>query len=224
MKKFSLLGICLFAAFAVSAQTDVVKEVDQALKASKPDYAEVLKKIKPALTNEATKNDPLAWKLAGQAGVGLYDAMFLKEQLGTPLNDEEKKAAGHGLLDCYVDYLTAVPLDVQIDKKGVAKPGKLTKGMVKTLNENYNSLQTAGILLFQAGDNMGAYDCWEMFVTLPENSVLGKEAPKAPADTVLGQMMYYQMLASLIDGRNDLALAKVQPTIKSGYENPEVYV
>ncbi|MDE5745247.1 MAG: hypothetical protein K2H84_06260 [Paramuribaculum sp.] len=224
MKKFSLLGICLFGAFALSAQTSVVKEVEQALKASKPNYSAVLKQIQPALTDEATKNDPLAWKLAGQAGVGLYDELFLKEQLGNPLSNDEKKAAGHGLLDCYVDYLTAIPLDQQPDKKGVMKPGKLTKGMIKTLNENYNSLQTAGILLFQAGDNQGAYDAWEMFVTLPTNPVLGGNAPKAPADTILGQMMYYQMLAALINNSNDLALAKVEPTIKSGYENPEVYV
>lgn len=224
MKKLSLLGICLLGAFAVSAQKDVVKEVEQALKAGKPDYQAVINKIKPALTDPTTKNDPLAWKLAGQAGVGLYDQLFLKEKLGTPLTNDEKKAAGNGLLDCYVDYLTAIPLDMYPDKKGVMKPGKLRKGMIKTLNENYGQLQTAGIFLFQAGDNKGAYDAWEMFVTLPKNEILGNEAPKAFPDTVVGQMMYYQLLAALIDNSNELALAKVEPTIKSGYENPEVYV
>lgn len=224
MKKFSLLGLCLFGAFALSAQTSVVKDVEQALKAGKPDYAAALKQIKPALTDEATKNDPLAWKLAGQAGVGIYDELYLKEQLGNQLTDDEKKQAGYGLLECYNDYLTAIPLDQQPDKKGVMKPGKLTKGMIKTLNENYAQLQTAGILLFQAGDNQGAYDAWEMFVTVPTNPVLGENAPKALPDTVVGQMMYYQMLAALMANRNDLALAKVEPTINSGYSNPEVYV
>ena len=51
MKKFSLLGICLFGAFALSAQTEVMKEVEQALKGANPDYAAALAKIKPALTD-----------------------------------------------------------------------------------------------------------------------------------------------------------------------------
>ncbi|MBD5173633.1 MAG: tetratricopeptide repeat protein [Bacteroidales bacterium] len=228
MKKFSLLGICLLGAFAISAQTNVVKEVEQALKASKPDYSAAINKIKPALTDEATKNDPLAWKLAGQAGVGLYDELFLKEQLDTAeLKKDEKLAAGHGLLDCYNYYLTAIPLDRHPDKKGVMKPGKLTKGMIKTMNENYSQLQTAAIFLFQASDNQGAYDTWEMFLTLPTNPLLGKDAPKAYPDTVVGQIMYYQMLASLIENNqesNERALAKFKPTLTTGYENPEVYI
>ena len=47
MKKFSLLGICLFGAFALSAQTEVVKEVEQALKGANPDYAAALAKSSP---------------------------------------------------------------------------------------------------------------------------------------------------------------------------------
>lgn len=224
MKKFSLLGVCLLGAFALSAQTDVVKEVEHMLKESKPDYPAAAKKIAPALTDETTKNDPLAWKLAGQIGEGLWDDASIQAALGTQLTNEQKKTAGHGLLDCYVSYLKAIPLDYTVDKKGKKKVGKLVKGMVKSLNENYNSLTNAGVYLFEAQDFGGAYDVWEMYITLPDNPVLGKDAPKAPADTVKGQIMYFQMLTALSGNENAKALAKVEPIINSGYKNIETYV
>lgn len=224
MKKFSLLGICLFGAFALSAQTEVVKEVEQALKGSNPDYAAALTKITPALTNETTKNNPLAWKLAGQANEGIYDEFFKKMMLGSELDNNEKKTAGTALLDCYKDYLTAIPLDYSPDKKGVMKPGKLVKGMVKSLGDNYRQLQQAGVLLFEAGDYKGAYDIWEMYVTVPTNPILGDKAPKADPDTAVGQIMYYQLLSALSANDNAAALAKVQPIINSGYQNIDTYV
>lgn len=224
MKKFSLLGICLFGAFALSAQTDVVKEVEQALKGSNPDYKAALAKIQPALSNEATKNDALTWKLAGQANEGIYDGFLKQMMLGTELSNDQKKAAGTALLDLYNDYLTALPLDQHPDKKGVMKPGKLTKGMVKSLADNYRQLSQAGVLLFEAGDYMGAYNIWEMYVTVPNNPILGDKAPKADPDTVVGQIMYYQLLSALSANENAKALSKVEPIEKSGYQNIETFV
>lgn len=224
MKKFSLLGMCLFGAFALSAQTDVVKEVEHMLKQNNPDYAAAAKLIAPVLTDEATKNNALAWKLAGQIGEGLWDASSIQVALGNQLTNEQKITAGHGLLDCYVDYLTAIPLDFTVDKKGNKKTGKLVKGMVKSLKDNYNSLQNAGVYLFEAQDFNGAYDVWEMYVTLPTNPVLGDQVPASPADTVLGQIMYFQLLTALSGNQNEKALAKVEPIIKSGYKNIDTYV
>ncbi len=224
MKKFSLLGICLFGAFALSAQTEVMKEVEQALKGANPDYAAALAKIKPALTDETTKNDPLAWKLAGQANEGIYDSFFKQMMLGSELSNDDKKKAGTALLECYNDYLTAIPMDQRPDKKGVMKPGKLVKGMVKTLSDNYPHLQRAGVLLFEAGDYNGAYDVWEMYVNVPQNPVLGNNAPKADPDTAVGQIMYYQLLSALSANENKKALDKVEPIIKSGYNNIDTYV
>ena len=39
MKKISLLGLCLLAIGSASAQNDIVKQVDRALKAGNVDYA-----------------------------------------------------------------------------------------------------------------------------------------------------------------------------------------
>lgn len=223
MKKFSLLGVCLLGAFALSAQKVVVDDVEHALKGDKPDYAAALKNIKPALTDETTKNDPKAWRLAGQAAEGIYDTYFIKQSLGQELTPEESKAAGEGLLSSYNYYLTALPLDQTVDSKGKVKTGKNTKPMLNSIKKNYYQLRNAGVLCFQAQDYKGAYDVWEMYVTLPENQLLGKEAPAAEADTVVGEILYYQLLSAQAAGDYAKSLAKMQPAIDKGYDKLDVY-
>ena len=234
MKKITLLGLGLFTAMAASAQTNVVNDAKHMLDQSKPDYAAVQKAIQPALQDPSTAKTAMPWYINGKAGFGLYDNAYMQEALGTQLSADQKKAAGTGLLQGYESYMKALPLDVEVDKKtgepkvdkktGKAKPGKLTKEMVKTMKDNYISLKTGGIYLFDAQDYSGAYDLWEVYVNLPSNPALGDEAPKAEADTLVGQIMYYQLLAALSSDRNAEALAKVPQVEKTGYKNIDVYV
>lgn len=223
MKKFSLLGVCLLGAFALSAQKNVVDEVEHSLKGEKPDYAAALNAIKPALTDETTKNDPKAWKLAGQAAEGIYDTYFIKQSLGQELSNDESKTAGEGLLASYNYYLTALPLDQTVDAKGKVKIGKNTKPMLNSIKKNYTQLRNAGVLCFQAQDYKGAYDVWEMYVTLPENPALGKDAPVSEPDTIVGEILYYQLLSSQAAGDYAKSLAKMQPAIDKGYDKLDVY-
>ena len=168
MKKITLLGLGLFTAMAASAQTNVVNDAKHMLDQSKPDYAAVQKAIQPALQDPSTAKTAMPWYINGKAGFGLYDNAYMQEALGTQLSADQKKAAGTGLLQGYESYMKALPLDVEVDKKtgepkvdkktGKAKPGKLTKEMVKTMKDNYISLKTGGIYLFDAQDYSGAYD------------------------------------------------------------------
>ena len=234
MKKITLLGLGLFTAMAASAQTNVVNDAKHMLDQAKPDYAAVQKAIQPALQDPSTSKTAMPWYINGKAGFGLYDNAYMQEALGTQLSADQKKAAGTGLLQGYESYMKALPLDVEVDKKtgepkidkktGKAKPGKLAKEMVKTMKDNYISLKTGGIYLFDAQDYSGAYDLWEVYVNLPSNPALGAEAPKAEADTLVGQIMYYQLLAALSSDRNAEALAKVPQVEKTGYKNIDVYV
>ncbi len=234
MKKISLLGLGLFTAMAATAQTNVVNDAKHMLDQAKPDYAAVQKTIQPALQDPSTANTAMPWYINGKAGFGIFDNAYMQEALGTQLSAAQKKAAGAGLLEGYNSYIKALPLDVEIDKKtgepkldkktGKAKPGKLVKEMVKTMKDNYISLKTGGIYLFDVQDYSGAYDVWEMYVNLPSSSVLGDDAPKAEADTLVGQIMYYQLLAALSSDRNAEALAKVPQIEKTGYKNIDVYV
>lgn len=223
MKKISLLAISSLAAIAAWAQADVVKEVERALKQGSPDYVQAIKTITPALADPSTANNPQAWYLAGKANFGLYDQLYIQESIGNALNADQKKQAGHALIDGYGNYFTAIPLDATPDEKGKVKP-KYTKDMVKTMKSNYAQLKNAGVFLFEAQDFKGAYDAWEIYVQLPTNPLLGKDAPASEPDTIVGNMMYYQLLAALSCNENQLALDKVAQIEKSGYKNMDVYV
>lgn len=223
MKKFSLLGLCLAAGLTLSAQADVVKEVEHALKEGSPNYEAALKSIQPALTNPETKELAQPWFLAGKAAFGLYDQLYIQESLGNVLDAAGKKKAGQALVDGYGYYFTAIPLDAKPDAKGKVKP-KYTKDMLKAMKNNYTQLRNAGAFLFEGQDFKGAYDAWQLYVTLPSNELMGKDAPVSDPDTIVGNIMYYQMLAALSGDMNAEALAKVPEIDKSGYKNVDVYV
>lgn len=222
MKKISLLGVCLLAGLTMSAQTDLVKEVEREMKGGSPNYQEILKKIQPALTNPETKDKAQTWNLAGKAGFKLYDDAYIKTTLGNQLSNDEKKAAGHGMIDGYKYFFTAIPLDQQPDEKGKVKP-KYTKDMLKEMKNNYLALKNAGVLLFEAQDYDGAYDAWEIYCTLPTNPAMGNEAPTAEADTLVGNIMYYQAIAMLSNNEDQRALDKMKQLEKTGYSSLDYY-
>ncbi|MCC8071828.1 MAG: hypothetical protein LIO90_08530 [Bacteroidales bacterium] len=222
MKKASLLGLSLLVALGAAAQADVVKEVEHNLKGSSPDYKAASSQIKAALQNPETKDQVITWYLAGKAGFGLYDQLYLQETLGNSLSAADKKDAGHALIDGFNYYFQALPLDSLPDAKGKVKP-KYSKEMLKTIKENYLPLKNAGVYLFEAQDFDGAYDAWELYATLPDNPLLGKEAPVAEPDTLVGQIMYYQGLAALSVNQDQKALNKMKQVLDKGYKNIDVY-
>lgn len=233
MKKFSLLSLCLSAGLAMSAQTALVDEVKHMLGESKPNYEEAMKKIQPALADPSTMNTAMPWYLAGKAAFGVYDTYYIQQSIGNTLSNEQKNTAANALLQGYNNYFVAIPLDIEINKKtgepvmdknGAPKPGKQVKEMQKTLKNNYSQLLQAGLMLWDAQNYEGAYDVWQVYVELPTNKMLGSEIPTADPDTVVGQIMYYQLLAALQSNQDEKALAKVAEIEKTGYQNIDVYV
>lgn len=229
MKKVSLIGLGLFTAFAAVAQTSVVKDVEHELKSGNPDYAKALQSIKPALTNAETANTMMPWYLAGKAGFGLFDNAYKQEMVGQTLSADQKKQAGVAYVDGYDYYLKALQLDSIPDEKGKIKPKK-SKEILKTINGGYPYLRTAAIFLMQANDFDDAYNAWELYVSLPTNPLLGKEAPAQLADTLLGESMFYQANCMLASDQIQQDKAKVEKAIKklnkvleTGYQNPDVY-
>ncbi len=227
MKKVSLIGLGLFTAFAAVAQTSVVKDVEHELKSGNPDYAKALQSIKPALTNAETANTMMPWYLAGKAGFGLFDNAYKQEMVGQTLSADQKKQAGVAYVDGYDYYLKALQLDSIPDEKGKIKPKK-SKEILKTINGGYPYLRTAAIFLMQANDFDDAYNAWELYVSLPTNPLLGKEAPAQLADTLLGESMFYQANCMLASDQIQQDKAKVEKAIKklnkvleTGYQNPD---
>ncbi|MDE6543065.1 MAG: hypothetical protein K2K76_03775 [Muribaculaceae bacterium] len=82
MKKISLAALFFAATLGLSAQNDLVKQVERDIKAATPNYAAALTKIAPALTNDESAGEALTWYVAGKAGVGLYDQNYTKIALG----------------------------------------------------------------------------------------------------------------------------------------------
>lgn len=219
MKKVSLAAIFFAATLGLSAQNALVKEVERETKASNSNFAAALTKIAPALTNEESAGEALTWYVAGKAGVGLYDQNFTKIALG---QNVDKAQTGNALRQGMEYFLKALPLDKVTDNKGKVKT-KYTKDIVKQIQNHYNDLNTAAVYCWEAKDFNGAYEAWDLYLTLPANSELGDNAPKAPADTVIAEVAYNQALAAWQGDQLEKADAAFQRAIDLGYNKKNVY-
>ena len=118
MKKFSILGLCLFAGFSMSAQMDLMKDVERTVKSGNFSYTDLKPQLDQITQNAETKDNVKAWKLAGEAAFANYDALFLKVQMG---QDVDKKEIGNSIIDGYNYMISALPLDTIVDAKGKVK-------------------------------------------------------------------------------------------------------
>ncbi|MCM1110575.1 MAG: hypothetical protein NC336_05160 [Clostridium sp.] len=208
MKKTLLIGLALIAGLGLSAQQSVLKEVERSLKSS-ASATQALNDIQPALTNPETAELAETWTLAGRAGFDVYQESILLQATGQQLSPEQQDAAAGALLDGFGYYLHALPLDTVVDAKGKTKT-KYSKDIVKHINQKYEDLRNAGVMAWQNADYDRAYNIWELYLTLPTNPVLGKNAPKAAVDTIQGEIMWNQAIARLLTNDNAGALAKFQ--------------
>lgn len=192
MKKISILAMCLATAAFGFAQTAVVKEAERAVKGTSPDHAKIREMIKPALTNAESKGDVLTWYVAGKNEFANYDDLFGRRALGQEVSGADM---GRSLIDGYNYYMTALPLDTVVNDKGKVKT-KYSKDIVKTIAGHFVDFDNAARFLWEAKDFKGAYDAWDIYLNLPSNQSLGKDAPAAPHDTIQAELMYNQGLAA----------------------------
>ena len=219
MKKISILTLCLATAVCGFAQTDVVKDAERAVKGTSPDHAKIRAAIKPALTDAESKGQAITWYVAGKNEFDNYDELFGKRALGQNVDGADM---GRSLVDGYNYYMTALPLDTVVNEKGKVKT-KYSKDIVKTIAGHFSDFDNAARFLWEAKDYKGAYDAWEIYLTLPENKSLGKDAPDAPHDTIRAELMYNQGLAAwqadeLLTALNALYRAK-----DNGYAKKHLY-
>ncbi len=219
MKKTAILGLCLVAAGSMSAQMSVVKDVQTAIKGGNPDYAAALTQIAPALENEESKGEALTWYVAGKTGFDFYDNLFAKKSLG---QDVDGSQLADAILKGYEYYNTAFPLDQVVDAKGKVKT-KYTKEMAKTIASHYNDFNQAAVIAWEAKDYPKAYQAWDVWVAIPSNQYLGKEAPTAPADTIVSEIVYNQALAAWQMDDLPLALKTMEKAQSMGYNKKQLY-
>ena len=214
----ALSGCCL----GCFSQAKLVKDAEHILATAKPDYQGALNTIKPALTNDETKDDVLAWFYAGKAAIGVWDKMFLSLQLGQGVKDEDKKNAAHILIDANAYLSTALPLDSLPDAKGKVKP-RHSKEIRKMLAKAYKSYRNAGIFLYDLKDFNGAFDAWEIYVNMPEKLNASHRILKSDDASGVGQILYYQAICAFLTEKNDVAVNKFLAARSSGFSNKDLY-
>ena len=231
MKKLFLLGLCFMAVAGASAQKSLVKEVEGKSKGFDADFAAARTQLAPALTNPETKDEAQTWYVAGTIEFGDYDSQLGKKAVGQATDD---KAMGESLVKGYEYFMTAFPLDTvpELEKNGTPKVNKdgtpkvktkYSKDMAKKLAAHYNDYASGGQFLWEAQDYPGAYKAWSIYTSLPENASLGKEAPKAAPDSIVGQIYYFQGLAAWQAEKLDDAIASFRSALKLGYSEPALY-
>lgn len=218
MKKQLILSLGLVAAISASAQVSLVKEVERNLN-SKNEYVKQMNALKPAFTNPETAESAYPYFVAGKYGIKFYEEQEVLSRAGQQVN---AKDMGHALIDGF-DYLVkAISLDTIVDAKGKVKT-KYSKDALKLVNQAFPYFENAGVILWQEQDYKGAYDAWEMIFTVPENKVLGINAPKALPDSVLNIIAFNQGLAAYNLGDWTTTLACFDKSIALGYNDQKVY-
>lgn len=218
MKKALIILATGLIGFSASAQVDVLKEAERAMKGGKP-YTEVLTIVTPAFTNAETKDQAQTYFIPGKAGFNQYDQLFGKRQLNMlPEGDEIVMATA--LLGGYDNYIKALPLDTVVDAKGKVKT-KYSKDILKAIGGHYNDFSTAGIDFFNAKDFQNAYKSWDIFCKLTENADFYGIKPES--DEIVSNMMFNRALAAWQAENYPAAVNSFRDAIKHGYDKSEAY-
>ena len=135
-------------------------------------YDKAFNKLKPALTNDDTRNRAETWALANRIKVEQYDKYMDNRRVGKKI---DIKAMGHTLIDAYDYSLVALKLDTihVLDKKGqpiidkkTKRPQvktKYSKEVVNRLVLHHDDYRLAGSELYNVKDWDGAYQAWDYY-------------------------------------------------------------
>lgn len=226
MKNLSILSICLLTAAGASAQMSAVKEAERA-----GDIKDARALIAPALTNPESKGDVYTWYVAGKKEFENFDNLYGKKALGQAV---DSKDMGSSLVQGYEYFMTALPLDTvpELQKDGTPKLNKdgspkmktkYSKDMVNSITGHYNDFLNAGQFLYDEKDFGGAAKAWGIYADMPGNPMFGKSAPKAPADTVAGQILFFKGIADWQNENLPEANKAFERAINLGYKDKQLY-
>lgn len=219
MKKVISATLMGISTLLMSAQTNVVKEAGNDLKSSNPDYVAIVNKLKPAMENPETANDVNTWFYAGKASIGNFDELYKRFKIGQEVSFP---TMGNALMDGINYFLVALPLDSVPDAKGKIK-AKNSKEMIKQIKENYSILAEMGDNLYNDKSYNDAYKAYDMYLNLPYNPVLGKNAPAAQPDSVLSLVAFNKGIASWQGDSLQNALSSFRQAIRLGYNQKHIY-
>lgn len=203
----SIIFIAFFSAFPINAQKRTVEEVKKSigdLSADLKAFKSAQTKLKPALTNEATKDLAETWWIAARIEFGIYDKNRVNKSVG---NTFDVKEMGKALVNGFDYCQKALKLDSvpETNRDGSPKIDKITqKQKIKTKfsKDIWNKMigyvvdyAAAGADLYKAKEMENAYKLWGIYYDLvqtPQHVVKHKVDP----DSVIGEMRYFQAMAA----------------------------
>ena len=223
MKKITLFVLALATAVAASAQANVLKDAERAMKEGKA-AKDVVAIITPAFTNPETQNNPQTYVIPGKASFSQYDHLLgLKQFNKLPENGD--KLMGSLLVQGYEYFAKALPLDSVPDAKGKIKT-KYSKDIINALVGHFSDYSNAGADLYNAKDYANAYKAWDIFCAIPEIPAAGEALRKnktMPNDTIFGEIAFNQALAAWQSENLENALAAFLKAKKLGYNKKQLY-
>jgi len=232
VKKCVIIMAALTVSFNLASQhllVDQAKKAITGLTMTVDSYDKAFNKLKPALSNDETRNQAETWALASRIKVEQYDKYMDNRRVGKKI---DAKAMGHSLLDAYEYSLTALKLDTIhiLDKKGnyvidkkTHRPRvrtKYSKDVLNRLVEHHDNYRIVGSELYNVKDWDGAYKAWEYFCQMAART----DDPRwITPDSIVAEVRYYQGIAAwqktdTIDAVRLLSIAR-----HSGFQRKEAY-
>ncbi len=192
-------------------------------------YDKAFNKLKPALTNDDTRNRAETWALANRIKVEQYDKYMDNRRVGKKI---DIKAMGHTLIDAYDYSLVALKLDTihVLDKKGqpiidkkTKRPQvktKYSKEVVNRLVLHHDDYRLAGSELYNVKDWDGAYLAWDYYCKMAART----DDPRwIKPDSLVAEARYYQGIAAWQKGDTIDAVRLFSVARHSGYNRKEAY-
>lgn len=222
MKKISLVVLAIATALCASAQADVLKEAQKAVKDKKQEAANVVRIITPAFTNPETKDLAETWYIPGKASFNEYDNLLGKMSLGMLPADQQAKM-GNLLVDGYDYFIKALPLDSLPDAKGKVKP-KYSKDILSTISGHFSDYVDRGVDLYNAKDYKGAYRAWTIYCDLAESPTFAEVIKnRMPNDTLVSEIAFNTALAAWNSEDFESALKAFDRAKAKGYHKKTLY-
>lgn len=220
MKKISILGLACLAIGSMSAQMQVVKDVEHQLKGDVTSYPKAIETLTPAFTNPESAGQAQTWYVAGKGAIDFVNnAMALQRVTG----ELDAPQAAKFVLDGFGYLQKALPLDSVADAKGKVKT-KYSKDIIKLIVNNYSLTADAGQWFYNdARDYAKAAEAWTMFINLPNDERFAKAGLKAQPDTIIGMYEFYTGCAYSLADNPAKALDSFLSAIKFGYDKKEAY-
>lgn len=219
-KHLALAAAFLLGSFALSAQMQVVKDAERALKDGK-DPQEVMTIIAPAFQNPETAQLAQTYFIPGKAFFQYYDQLLGYKQFNK-LPEGGEVVMAQCLLMGYGLYNESIALDSVPDSKGKIKT-KYSKEIVNTIAGHFTDYNQAAIDLWEARDYNGAYEAWEVFLNIAESPVYGPKVSNMPADSTLGEIAYNQALAAWQADSLQKAVNSFMRAKSKGYNKKQLY-